>query len=146
MPDRKKQVEELVRAFGGLTAMSRALGHRHPSTVQGWLTRGAVPYWRFNEIRNSKPYRRDPAIAALLAEIAAAPQPPRRAAGHARTPEHDPTGCRHIDGDPRGDWAYCNAPQLPGSPYCAAHHALCRIPADRPDALAAIEAAARGRR
>jgi len=40
---------------------------------------------------------------------------------------HEPMGCRFIIGDPGpfSEWTYCQAPQAEGSPYCAAHHALC---------------------
>lgn len=33
----------IVDLFGGLTRLSSALGHRNPTTVQGWLVRGVVP-------------------------------------------------------------------------------------------------------
>ena len=33
----------IIAKFGGLTALARALGHRHPTTVQGWLKSGFVP-------------------------------------------------------------------------------------------------------
>lgn len=36
-------VDRIVDLFGGLTPMARALGHRHPSTVQGWKARGVIP-------------------------------------------------------------------------------------------------------
>jgi len=130
-------VECLVRAFGGISAMARALGHAHASTVQGWLARQSIPRWRFYEIRNSEPCRNDPRIARLLDRLEAAPQAAR--------PEgpHDPVGCRYIAGDPKGAWAYCNKPRRPGSPYCAEHHALCRLPPEDPAALADLEAVAR---
>lgn len=39
------------------------------------------------------------------------------------SPEHEPTGCRFIIGDPSEDnWRYC---QKPGDPYCPHHHAIC---------------------
>lgn len=38
-------------------------------------------------------------------------------------PEHEPTGCRFIIGDPSEDnWRYC---QKPGDPYCPHHHDIC---------------------
>lgn len=47
----------------------------------------------------------------------------------------DPRGCRYIHGHP-GDsgWHYCQEPTLPGSAYCAEHHAQCHMP---PEAAAA---------
>lgn len=126
MAERCDDVDALVRRFGGLTAMARALGHAHPTTVQGWRERGAIPRWRIYEIRNSRRAQTDPEIAAILDRL-----DPR-----------EPTGCRYIAGDPRGEWSYCNRPQAPGSAYCAEHHALCRVPADDADALAEIAYAA----
>lgn len=37
------QAEHIIGMFGGVTALSRALGHRHPTTVQGWKERGFIP-------------------------------------------------------------------------------------------------------
>ena len=46
-----------------------------------------------------------------------------------RAPRHpqDPVGCRWIDGEPGRDanWSYCQEPTLPGTSWCAAHHARC---------------------
>jgi|GEM_PF-5849063 len=36
-------VEKIIGAFGGLSALARAMGHRNPTTVQGWRDRGCVP-------------------------------------------------------------------------------------------------------
>lgn len=41
--------ETIINKFGGLTAFSRALNHRHPTTVQRWKQRGFIPldrYWQ----------------------------------------------------------------------------------------------------
>ena len=46
-------VSRLIAAFGGLSATSRALGHRHPTTVQGWEKSGRIPQWRRSEIENA---------------------------------------------------------------------------------------------
>ena len=37
------QAERIIGKFGGLTALSRELGHRHCTTVQGWKERGLIP-------------------------------------------------------------------------------------------------------
>lgn len=37
------QAELIIGKFGGLTALAKALGHRHPTTVQGWKKRGFIP-------------------------------------------------------------------------------------------------------
>jgi len=37
------QAERIIARFGGLTKLARALGHEHPTTVQGWKKRGVIP-------------------------------------------------------------------------------------------------------
>ena len=44
------QTERIISRFGGMTALARALGHRHPTTVQGWKVRGYVPAHRQQEV------------------------------------------------------------------------------------------------
>lgn len=39
----RTNVAAIIEKFGGLTALARALGHKHPTTVQGWKDRGLVP-------------------------------------------------------------------------------------------------------
>ena len=39
-------IRGLIEKFGGMSAMSRALGHNYPTTVQGWKTSGTIPIWR----------------------------------------------------------------------------------------------------
>ena len=43
-------VADIIKEFGGLQAMTRALGHRHPTTIQAWRDRGVIPNWRQHEI------------------------------------------------------------------------------------------------
>lgn len=33
----------IIERFGGLTALARALGHKHVTTVQGWRDSGRIP-------------------------------------------------------------------------------------------------------
>ena len=40
---RMTQVDRIISKFGGLTRLADALGHKHPTTVQGWRKRGVVP-------------------------------------------------------------------------------------------------------
>ena len=54
------QAERVKKLFGGLTALSSACGHEHPTTVQGWLKRGKIPYWRYPEIRKAGKKRKIP--------------------------------------------------------------------------------------
>lgn len=35
--------QEIINKFGGLTSLSKMLGHKNPTTVQGWKERGIVP-------------------------------------------------------------------------------------------------------
>ena len=35
--------ERIIDRFGGISTLARALGHRHPTTVQGWKQRGVIP-------------------------------------------------------------------------------------------------------
>lgn len=37
------QADIIISKFGGLSALASALGHRHPTTVQGWRDRGVIP-------------------------------------------------------------------------------------------------------
>jgi len=43
-------VIDLIERFGGLSKFSSGLGHRHPTTVQGWRDSGHIPPWRLPEI------------------------------------------------------------------------------------------------
>ena len=36
-------VDHVIEKFGGLHQMARALGHKWPTTVQGWRDRGTIP-------------------------------------------------------------------------------------------------------
>lgn len=40
---RMTQAERVISRFGGLTALANALGHKNPTTVQGWRERGFIP-------------------------------------------------------------------------------------------------------
>lgn len=42
--------DNIIQRFGGLTAMSKALGHKNVSTVQGWKVRGVIPARRQSEV------------------------------------------------------------------------------------------------
>lgn len=44
------QAERIISKFGGITALSKALGHKFPSTVQGWKERGFIPADRQEEV------------------------------------------------------------------------------------------------
>lgn len=37
------QAKRIIDKFGGVYPLARALGHKNPTTVQGWLSRGFVP-------------------------------------------------------------------------------------------------------
>ena len=46
-------VTQIIERFGGITNLSRILGHRNPSTVQGWKENNKIPVWRFHEIKQA---------------------------------------------------------------------------------------------
>lgn len=37
------QIRDVIAAFGGISKLARRLGHKNPSTVQGWWERGVIP-------------------------------------------------------------------------------------------------------
>ena len=45
-----ENIEKIIEKFGGMSAMARALGHKHPTTIQGWRDSGRIPEWRMNEV------------------------------------------------------------------------------------------------
>ena len=40
----------IIAKFGGMSALARSLGHRNPTTVQGWKQRGFIPARRQSEV------------------------------------------------------------------------------------------------
>ena len=40
----------VIDKFGGVRALARTLGHKHPSTVQGWRDSGIIPAQRQREL------------------------------------------------------------------------------------------------
>ena len=44
------QAEHVIGKFGGIRKMAAALGHKNPSTVQGWKERGFIPPRRYDEV------------------------------------------------------------------------------------------------
>jgi hypothetical protein len=87
-------VDALIMAFGSLTKTAKALGHKHPTTVDGWRRSGRIPNWRWPEV-----------IAG--AERAGVVLPPsvRRAAGLAPSSEQPveaESGEQHPGGDAEG--------------------------------------------
>ena len=40
----------IVARFGGIRSLARVLGHRNPTTVQGWVVRGYIPARRQQEV------------------------------------------------------------------------------------------------
>lgn len=37
------QADRIIGKFEGVRALATALGHKHPTTVQGWKDRGVIP-------------------------------------------------------------------------------------------------------
>ena len=44
------QAEHVINILGGVNAAARLLGHRNPSTVQGWKESGFIPGRRQQEV------------------------------------------------------------------------------------------------
>lgn len=36
-------ITSIIDRLGGLTELAKALGHKNPTTVQGWKARGVIP-------------------------------------------------------------------------------------------------------
>ena len=51
-----KNIEKVIERFGGVTKMSRMLGHKHVTTVHAWKRAGRSPKWRIYEIRAAAIY------------------------------------------------------------------------------------------
>lgn len=43
-------VADVIDRFGGVRPMAAALGHKNPSTVQGWKERGVIPVRRLPSV------------------------------------------------------------------------------------------------
>lgn len=43
-------IEQIIEKFGGITGLARALGHKNPTTVQGWKERDVIPAQRIPEV------------------------------------------------------------------------------------------------
>ena len=39
----ENQVTRMIEKFGGMSKLSRALGHKNPTTVQSWKANGFIP-------------------------------------------------------------------------------------------------------
>jgi len=46
-----KRVETIVAAFGGPTALAKALDHDHHTTVAAWVRTGKIPRWHILNIK-----------------------------------------------------------------------------------------------
>jgi hypothetical protein len=62
------QAKRIIEKFGGVYPLARALGHRNPTTVQGWLSRGFIPPRQHEPIWEAA--KRD-GVAVSLADFAA---------------------------------------------------------------------------
>ena len=71
-------VEQIVERFGGLTKMANELGHRNPTTVQGWRDRGIIPARQLGNVLEAAERKGIPLTPADL--IAPAPPTERGAA------------------------------------------------------------------
>lgn len=53
MPVPENVAEIVIQRFGGLTALAGALGHKYPTTVQGWRENGVIPIKQWPEIERA---------------------------------------------------------------------------------------------
>lgn len=44
------KISDIIDELGGSREVSRALGHKNPSTVQGWKSRESVPQWQMTHL------------------------------------------------------------------------------------------------
>ena len=47
---RMNAATRVIGKFGGVRALARTLGHKHPTTVQGWRDSGYIPAQRQREV------------------------------------------------------------------------------------------------
>lgn len=71
------QADHIISKAGGVTALSRMLGHRHRTTVQGWEKTGYIHPRNWDGIvaafnREGIAWRREDFIALLAEQIAEA--------------------------------------------------------------------------
>lgn len=43
-------VKKIVEQFGGLSSMTKAMGYKYPSVIQGWIQRNSIPEWRVDAV------------------------------------------------------------------------------------------------
>ena len=71
------QSQRIIEKFGGVYPLSRALGHKNPTTVQGWLSRGFIPPRQHDAVWNAAQAE---GVAIDLADFAAVTPQPTEAA------------------------------------------------------------------
>mgnify|MGYP006921312308 CR=1 FL=1 len=63
-------VKDIVKRFGGLSEMQRALGHSHASRVQGWRDRNCIPSRQIGAVLKAARERGIPLEVTELVEAA----------------------------------------------------------------------------
>ena len=74
---RMNQAQRIIGRFGGLTAMARALGHKNPTTVQGWKLRGVIPPKQQQKVLDAGQSLPEPLTPADFFEATAQPSAPQ---------------------------------------------------------------------
>jgi hypothetical protein len=46
-----ERLKQFLIALGGVSEVSRCLGHKHHTTVTDWVKRGRIPHWWFERIQ-----------------------------------------------------------------------------------------------
>jgi propionyl-CoA carboxylase beta chain len=80
----------IIAKFGGISALARVLGHRNPTTVQGWKQRGFIPARRQGEVLEAaRSHGIDLSAAEFQAPEKAGPSPPAEPAIAVSAPARD---------------------------------------------------------
>jgi hypothetical protein len=66
------QSQRIIKKFGGVNPLSRALGHTNPTTVRGWLLSGFIPPRQHDKVWNAAQAN---GVSLSLADFAAVTLP-----------------------------------------------------------------------
>lgn len=83
-----REVDSVIAAFGSVTELARALGHRNITTVHGWYRSGRIPPWRRLEIAEAAGRHGVPLPAGFT--DSGAPESAGDQAGAGREGDHTP--------------------------------------------------------
>jgi hypothetical protein len=70
MTDAPNLTDQVINAFGSVTALAKALGHKNVTTVHSWKQTGRSPHWRRDKIIAAAAREKVDLPEAFLAEDA----------------------------------------------------------------------------